>query len=122
VAAIAIASKFDDATSKRCRTRFSIIRAWSFELSNIPHALNYLPPLIDARSCFQTPLDCPVAEATKHSKNIVSPIGTMPHTEMKLPVSHHLKSLGAYGIDDLSALTRVGNLEFLLKKNGRLLV
>jgi hypothetical protein len=41
---------------------------------------------------------------------------------MNLPVSHHLESLGAYGIDDLGALTRIGNFEFLLKKYRGLLV
>ena len=41
---------------------------------------------------------------------------------MKLPVSHHLESLGAYGIDYLSALTRIGDLKFLLKKYRRLLI
>lgn len=42
--------------------------------------------------------------------------------QIKLPVGHHLKSLGAYSIDDLGALTRIGDLEFLLKKYRRLLV
>ena len=46
----------------------------------------------------------------------------MPHTDMKLPVSHHLESLGTDSIDDFGALTRIGNLEFLLKKYRRLLV
>jgi hypothetical protein len=46
----------------------------------------------------------------------------VPHTEIKSPVGHHLESLGAYGIDDLGSLTRIGNLEFLLKKYRRLLV
>ena len=41
---------------------------------------------------------------------------------MNLPVGHHLESLGAYSIDDLSALTRICDLEFLLKKYRRLLV
>jgi hypothetical protein len=41
---------------------------------------------------------------------------------MKLPVGHHLEPLGAYGINDLGALTRIGDLEFLLKKYRRLLV
>jgi hypothetical protein len=46
----------------------------------------------------------------------------MPCIEMKLPVGHHLESLGAYSIDDLGALTRISDLEFLLKKYRRLLV
>jgi hypothetical protein len=37
-------------------------------------------------------------------------------------VSHHLKSPGAYSVDDLGALARIGDLEFLLKKYGSLLV
>jgi hypothetical protein len=41
---------------------------------------------------------------------------------MKVPVSHHLESLGAYGIDNLGALTRIGDLELLLEKYRRLLV
>jgi hypothetical protein len=41
---------------------------------------------------------------------------------MNLPVSHHLESPGANSINDLGAFTRVGNLELLLKKYGRLLV
>lgn len=46
----------------------------------------------------------------------------MPCIEMKLPVGHHLESFGAYSIDDLGALTRICDLEFLLKKYRRLLV
>jgi hypothetical protein len=42
--------------------------------------------------------------------------------QIKLPVGHHLESLGAYSIDDLGTLTRIGDLEFLLKKYRRLLV
>jgi hypothetical protein len=41
---------------------------------------------------------------------------------MKLPVGHHLESLGAYSVDDLGALTSISDLEFLLKKYRRLLV
>jgi hypothetical protein len=46
----------------------------------------------------------------------------MPCIEMKLPVGHHLESLGAYSIDDLGALTRISDLKFLLKEYRRLLV
>src|SRR5712672_1318656 len=41
---------------------------------------------------------------------------------MKLPVSHHLKSLSTYSVNDLGTFIRIGNLEFLLEKYGRLLV
>jgi len=68
MAAIAIASKFDDATSGRRRVRFSINPASRFEFPNSPHTLNDLPPLIDARSCFQAPLDCPITETTENSQ------------------------------------------------------
>jgi hypothetical protein len=37
-------------------------------------------------------------------------------------VGHHLESLGAYSIDYLGALTRISDLEFLLKKYRRLLI
>ena len=37
-------------------------------------------------------------------------------------MGHHLESLGAYSIDYLGALTRISDLEFLLKKYRRLLV
>ncbi len=46
----------------------------------------------------------------------------MPYMEMNLPVSHHLESLGAYGIDNLGPLARISDLEFLLKKYRSLLV
>lgn len=35
---------------------------------------------------------------------------------------HHFKSPGTYSVNDLSALARIGDLEFLLKKYGSLLV
>ena len=37
-------------------------------------------------------------------------------------MGHHLESLGAYSIDYLGALTRISDLEFLLKKYRRLLI
>ena len=102
---------------------FSIFRTLGFNPSNTPHTLNDLPPLINARRCFQTPLDCPVAEATRIVRTKrVRQVGTMPYIEMKLPVSHHLESFGAYSINDLGALTRISDLEFLLKKYRCLLV
>jgi hypothetical protein len=54
MAAIAIAGKFDDATSVngRHRSPFNVVHTIAGPKTNTPHALNDLSPLIDAGSCF----------------------------------------------------------------------
>jgi len=52
-------------------------------------------------------------------------IRILPHA-LAAPVSeaigHHLEALGSNGVDDLGALSGIGDLELLLKEDGCLLV
>jgi hypothetical protein len=41
---------------------------------------------------------------------------------MFVPVGHHFETTSAYSVNDLAPFFGIGNLEFLLKENGRLLV
>ncbi len=46
----------------------------------------------------------------------------MMGSEMCVPMSHHLETASAYRVDNFGTLVRVGDLELLLQKDGRLLV
>lgn len=54
--------------------------------------------------------------------NLLSTTGPAHVRTKAVPVSHHLETACAYSVDDLAALLRISNFEFLLQKNGRLLV